>query len=477
MKKESGLLFTAIILGGFMTALDATVVSVALPSMAETFGQGGDTSDISWILLGYTLMLCCFVLLWSKIGTNIGYPKVFVTGIAVFTVTSLLIFLTESLHLTLTMVIILRMIQGLGAGMVMAMSMALVSYFFPESQGTKMGYMTLAQSAGTAFGPALGGLLTQFDWSYIFLINVPIGIACLAICMRTMDLRAAPSERRRIDVPGAVCLFIMVSGFILFLNRGSEFGWTSLHSMAILAMGVIGALLVWQAEKRAADPIISFRLIKERSILASNVSALLLFGAMAGSYLLIPYYLEYVLGFGDMDFGIVYVGLIMIANSLGMIVVGPFVGKASDRTGKNRMFVTAGCLVGAVGFVMMSFFGLSTQVWYVLASLFVMGLGVGMALVASTNLAYRHIERSEEGLMSGLIIMFRQGGSSMGVCVLQAVLVLSIGNYVAGTSIMHFMLPGFEPAFIVAAVMAVIAAAVSLFASDKESQTAATAAV
>lgn len=468
MAKE-GQLFAAMVLGTFMTALDATVVSVALPSMAEAFGQGGSTGDISWVLLGYTLAVCCFVLLWGKLGTNIGYSKVFVAGVAVFTVTSLLIGISGFTGLGLGFVIVMRIAQGLGAGMVMAMGMAMVSHYFPDSRGTKIGYITLAQSAGTAMGPAIGGLLTHFDWSLIFFVNVPIGIVCVALCLRTMDdIRVKVQEKRRLDIPGAVSLAIMLFPLIMYLNKGSDLGWLSPACLGMLAIGIIGAFAVWWSERRASDPIVSFRLLKDRSILSMNVASLLLFGAMAGSYLLIPYYLEYVLGYADMEFGVVLVGLIMIANSVGMMVAGPFVGKASDRTGKNRVFVVVGSLIAAVGFFLMSLYGRDTSIPFVLVSLFVMGVGVGMALVASTNLAYRHSRPEESGQLSSLTMTFRQGGSSAGVCILQAVLILSIGNYVHGTNVIEYFnrLPGFEAAFLVAVIMAIAAAVIAMLARD-----------
>ena len=186
LTKAEKIILLALILGAFMTSLDATIVSVAIPTMAQELGEEGhNTSNISWVLLIYTLMLSCFILLWSKIGSNIGYKKVFMTGIAVFTLSSLAIgacgFIPE---LGLGAIILLRAVQGLGAGMAMAMSLAMTTTYLPASaRGASIGAVTLAASCGTAFGPAVGGILTTIHWSYIFFINVPIGLICLLLCV------------------------------------------------------------------------------------------------------------------------------------------------------------------------------------------------------------------------------------------------------------------------------------------------------
>ena len=225
LTKAEKIILLALILGAFMTSLDATIVSVAIPTMAQELGEEGhNTSNISWVLLIYTLMLSCFILLWSKIGSNIGYKKVFMTGIAVFSLSSLAIgacgFIPE---LGLGAIILLRAVQGLGAGMAMAMSLARTTTYLPVSaRGASIGAVTLAASCGTAFGPAVGGILTTIHWSYIFFINVPIGLICLFLCMRYMKVKESPPEKRpRIDALGVVFMFVMMFSFIYSPRDGT----------------------------------------------------------------------------------------------------------------------------------------------------------------------------------------------------------------------------------------------------------------
>ncbi len=453
------IILIALILGIFMTSLDATIVSVALPTMAEEFGEDGhNTSNISWVLLIYTMMLSSFILLWSKIGTNTGYKRIFVTGIAVFTVSSLAIGLCGLRpELGLYVVIILRAVQGLGAGMAMAMSLAMTTTYLPAAaRGSCIGAVTLAASCGTAMGPALGGLLTTLHWSYIFFINVPIGVVCVFLCIRYMKVKEhKPDNAPKTDFLGVAFMLAMMFSLIYYLNKGQDFGWMSDVGILLLAVTFVSAGLLSWWEQRVSDPLVSMRLITNSNILKANLVTMLMFMAMAGSYLLLPYYFGYLKGLSTAEYG-----FILIANSVGMMVSGPLVGRITDRTGDNRMFIIIGTLLATLGFVMMMSFGPDTGIPYILLALFVMGAGMGMALVCATNLAYGYITEEENGQLSGQTMTFRQAGSSAGVAVLNAVFVANLAIGAGSTAAV--LMPGFRHAFFIAVVLSMIAFAVAM---------------
>ena len=453
------IILIALILGIFMTSLDATIVSVALPTMAEEFGEDGhNTSNISWVLLIYTMMLSSFILLWSKIGTNTGYKRIFVTGIAVFTVSSLAIGLCGLRpELGLYVVIILRAVQGLGAGMAMAMSLAMTTTYLPAAaRGSCIGAVTLAASCGTAMGPALGGLLTTLHWSYIFFINVPIGVVCVFLCIRYMKVKEhKPDNAPKTDFLGVAFMLAMMFSLIYYLNKGQDFGWMSDVGILLLAVTFVSAGLLSWWEQRVSDPLVSMRLITNSNILKANLVTMLMFMAMAGSYLLLPYYFGYLKGLSTAEYG-----FILIANSVGMMVSGPLVGRITDRTGDNRMFIIIGTLLATLGFVMMMSFGPDTGIPYILLALFVMGAGMGMALVCATNLAYGYITEEENGQLSGQTMTFRQAGSSAGVAVLNAVFVANLAIGAGSTAAV--LMPGFRHAFFIAVVLSLIAFAVAM---------------
>jgi len=339
------------------------------------------------------------------------------------------------------------------------MSLAMVSSYLPkEIRGSSIGAVTLAASAGTAFGPAIGGILTTFHWSYIFFINVPIGLLCLFLCARYMNV----GENReltdgKLDYVGAGLLFVMIFSLIFYLNQGQDIGWMSEVGIALVVVIMVFAGLVFWWEQRVADPLISLNMIRTTNVRRGCIVAMLLFMAMAGSYLLLPYYLQFVKGYETMEYG-----FILIANSVGMMAVGPVVGKLADRTGKNKRFVVAGALVCALGFLMMTGFNNDTDLIWILLSLFVMGAGVGMALVASTNLSFDSISEEENGLLSGLTNTFRQAGSSSGVAILNCIFMSGI---ILSPTVN--LIPGFRHAFFIAMIIALLGFVVAMGLKDK----------
>lgn len=455
----------ALILGIFMTSLDATIVSVAIPTMNEEFGGAGhDTSNISWVLLIYTMMLSSFILLWSKLGSNKGYKKVFVTGVAVFTLSSLAIGLCGlNAELGLMIVIVLRAVQGLGAGMVMAMSLSMTTTYLPAAvRGSAIGAVTLAASCGTALGPALGGILTIFHWSYIFFINVPIGLICVFLCLRYMKVKEnVPENPPRTDFLGVAFMLMMMFSLVYYLNKGQEIGWASTTGVVLLAVTFAGAGLLFWWEQRVKDPLVSMRLITNRNILKANLVTMLMLMGMAGSYLLLPYYFEYLKGMETAEYGFV-----LIANSVGMMASGPLVGRITDRTGDNRTFVVIGTVLATIGFIMMMSFSPDTGLPYILLALFVMGAGLGMALVCATNLAYGYIRPEENSQLSGQTQTFRQAGSSAGVAVLNAVFVANLAIGAGSTAAV--LMPAFRHAFFVAVVLAMIAFVIAMSSKNAE---------
>ncbi len=448
---ESRLVLFALVLGTFMTSLDATIVSVALPTIAEELGEAGhDTQNISWVLLIYTLMLCCFIVLWSKVGSRKGYRRTFMLGVLVFVLSSFLIGLCGLFPgLGLGAIIALRALQGVGAGMVAAMALAMVTIYMPRSvRGASIGAITLAASAGMAFGPALGGILTSFHWSYIFFINVPVGVLCLYLCWRQMKVEEhLEGTGKKLDVAGAVLIFAMLFTLIYYLNQGDDIGWTSDTSVMVVVLLMVLAGAAYWRETRAEDPLISLAVLDNLYIRRGCTINMLLFMTLAGSYLLLPYYLQFEKGFDTTEYG-----FILIANSVGMMLAGPIVGKITDRSGDYRKFVLIGSFVSALGFFMMMRFNESTGIAWILVSLLVMGVGVGMASVACTGLSFSRIPEGQESQLSGLTNTFRQAGNASGVAILNAIFMSSI---VLQPELS--LTPGFRHAFFIAAFICLLA--------------------
>jgi len=292
---------------------------------------------------------------------------------------------------------------------------------------------------------------------------VPIGILCLLMCAKYMSAVSETLKRdQKLDTVGTVFMVLMMFTLVYFLNTGNGNGWTSETSIGLMFLIMIFAgLLVWW-EQRVADPLISLRLMGQRDVVEGNAVALLLFAGMAGTYFLLPYFLELCQGYSTVE-----MGLIIIANSVGMMVVGPAVGRHSDRTGLNSRVVSLGCLIMAAGLLMMVHLAADTSLWYILLALFIMGAGTSIALVADTNLCLGYAEKDESGEVSGLINTFRQAGSTAGVAITEAVFAASVTFTALGFSPSALM-TGFRPAFVVTTLLVLIAFVLSMHVKDRK---------
>ena len=465
MSSTEKLVLISISIGTLMTALDATIVNIAIPTISEEFGASASAS--SWILLAYTMMLACFMLLWGKLGALTSYKKIFLIGITIFTASSLVLGLAGFIQsLGMVTIILMRAVQGLGAGMIMAMNLAMVTaYISPAVRGSAMGITTLMASIGTALGPALGGVLTSVHWSLIFFINVPIGLACLFLSMKSMSSIATDKiavDKKSIDILGAILLFFALFSFIYMLDIGKG-NWTSPIVIGLGICTVAFLVLIYLQERRAKDPVVNLRLIGNKNIVFSCIANLLMFGAMAGCYFFLPYYLEGLLKQTTMS-----AGLILVANSIGLMIAGILVGKLMDKSGQCRKYALIGCVITAIGFLTMLSYDLSTSIVQVVATLLLMGFGMGFSLVPIGNIIFTHTTSGEEGAASSFINTFRQMGSSMGLAIMQAVFVAvwTIDAILTRPQLVDRLINSFHMVFIICALFAVVAWILLFLARD-----------
>ena len=465
MSSTEKLILISLSIGTLMTALDATIVNIAIPTISEEFGASASAS--SWILLAYTIMLACFMLLWGKLGALTSYKKIFLIGIVIFTASSLVLGLVGFIQsLGMITIILMRAVQGLGAGMIMAMNLAMVTaYISPAVRGSAMGITTLMASIGTALGPALGGVLTSVHWSLIFFINVPIGLACLFISLKSMSSIATEKiavDKKSVDLLGAILLFFALFSFIYMLNIGKG-NWTSPTVIGLGICTVVFLIFIYLQEKRSKDPIVNLRLISDKNIVLTCIANLLMFGAMAGCYFFLPYYLEGLLGQTTMS-----AGLILVANSIGVMIAGILVGKLMDKSGGCRKYALIGCIITALGFLSMLSYDLSTSILQVVATLLLMGFGMGFSLVPIGNSIFTHTIPGEEGAASSFINTFRQMGSSVGLAIMQAVFVAvwTIDAILTKPQFIDRLVNSFHMVFIICALFALIACVLMLLSRD-----------
>ncbi|TDE13110.1 DHA2 family efflux MFS transporter permease subunit [Jiangella asiatica] len=405
-------------LGFFMTLLDVTIVNIAIPSMMDDLGASLD--EILWVINSYVIMLAVLVITAGRLGDLRGQRAMFILGVAVFTTASLACGLAHGP----AMLIAFRVLQGIGAAILMPQTSALlITTFPPERRGTAFGIWGAVAGVATVAGPTLGGfLVTAFDWRWIFFINVPVGVLVL-----TMAWAIIPEPPRRarhsLDLPGVLLASLALVCLTFGLVEGERFGWGEVWAFvsipALLVTGgvLLAIFLILQARRQQREPLIPFGLFSDRNYSVMNVVAGLVSIAMIGTFLPITIYLQSVLGFSALR-----AGLTLAPMSAVSMVVAPFAGRLSDRVG-GKYILMSGLLLFGGG---ISWFALAASAdsewWHFLAPLLVAGLGLGGVFAPMNTVAMRDVPGRVAGAASGVLNTNRQLGQVLGSASVGAVL-------------------------------------------------------
>ncbi len=457
------LILTAVMLGAFMGPIDASIVNTVLPDITGYFKT--DISIAQWVPTIYLLTISCLILFYGRLGDMVGYKKIFLTGLASFVVASILCGTSQ----TIWMLIGFRGIQGLAAGLLMAVGYAIITAAFPPfERGRAMGIYAVSIAAGLGLGPTLGGLITQYtSWHYVFFINVPIGVAALIWGARVIP-RSTTKPGQRLDVPGALTALVFLTSLLLYANQGETWGWASPRSLALVGIAVVfGALFYW-IERTSPQPMLNLALFKNRRFSFASVSTLLSFVALYAIVFLTPFYLLFVL-----HFTILKVGLALIASPLATMFVAPLSGAMSDRFG-TRVFAVLGMCIAAIGLFLMSGLTATDNVWAVVWRLFVIGLGLGMFQSPNNSEIMGSVPPWHLGIASGIIAAMRNVGMVLGIAIAGAVL-YNLAPFTASAqpgsftpSEMQEFLRGLHWAFIASAGVAGISAFTSLLVAGQQ---------
>jgi EmrB/QacA subfamily drug resistance transporter len=394
----------------------------------------------------------------------VGYKKIFLTGLAAFVVASILCGSSQSIW----MLIVFRGLQGLAAGLLMAVGYAIITAAFPPfERGRAMGIYAVSIAAGLGLGPTFGGLIAQYlSWHYVFFINVPIGIAALIWGSRVIP-RSTTKPGQRLDVAGALTALVFLSSLLLYANQGETWGWASPRSLALVGTAVVfGALFVW-IERTSAQPMLNLTLYSNRRFRYASISTLLSFVALYAIVFLTPFYLTFVL-----HFSILKVGLALIASPIATMFVAPVSGAMSDRFG-TRVFAVLGMCIAAVGLFLMSGLNASDDVWDVVWRLTIIGIGLGMFQSPNNSEIMGSVPPWHLGIASGIIAAMRNVGMVIGIAISGTVL-YNLAPVTASTHPGSFtpqeiqeFLRGLHWAFISGAAIAAAAALTSLLAIDQ----------
>ena len=396
--------------GIFMLLLDITVVNVALPDIQRELHAS--FTDLEWVVDAYALMLASVMLNAGTLGDMLGRKRVFVAGVALFTIASALCgAATSPLFLNLA-----RGVQGIGGAIMFAVSLAILSQeFHGRERGTAFGIWGATIGAAVAIGPLVGGALTTWlGWRWIFFVNLPIGVACVVGAIR--ELHESRNEQAGgFDLPGFGTLTFGLFAFVLGLLRGNDWGWSSGRVLGLFAAAVVLLAGFVFVERRRSEPMLDFALFRVPTFTGAQIVAFAISAAMFSQFLYLTLYLQNVLGYSPIQAGLRFLPL-----SLLSFFVAPIAGRLSARL-PVRLLLGLG--MGLVGLALLLMHGITTHSgWTALLPGFIVGgIGIGLVNAPLASTAVSVVAPRRAGMASGTNNTFRQVGIATGIAGLGAI--------------------------------------------------------
>lgn len=403
------LVMTAVAMGTLITTIDGSIVNVVLPTLVRELNTNFAT--IQWVVLSYLLTLATLMLSLGRLGDMIGKKPIYTVGFVVFTLGSVLCGLAP----TASWLIGFRVVQAVGGAMLLSLSMAIVTEAFPpQERGRALGTIGTFVSIGIVVGPTLGGLILSLTtWHWIFLVNLPIGIVGTFLAMRYIPATPAQKEQQ-FDYGGAGALFVSLLGLLLALTVGQQRGFGDTAVLILFLVWILFLLIFLRIESRVGQPMINLHLFRNKLFSINLITGFATFVAIAGTVILMPFYLENILGMPTRQ-----VGLLMAVVPLFLGVVAPLSGSLSDRFG-TRPITVAGLIMLALGYWAMSTLNQETTGLGYVLRLLPVGIGMGMFQSPNNSAVMGSVPRERLGIASGLLAISRTLGQTTGIAVLGA---------------------------------------------------------
>ena len=434
----------AVALATFMTYLDNNIVNVALPVIQRDLHLS--TAGLEWIVSGYILVFASLLLAGGRLADVYGRRRLFAIGLIIFTAASFVAGLAGSADV----LVAARAVQGLGAALLTPTTLAIISATYPDPRERNMavGVWSAVGALALALGPLLGGLISDhLSWGWIFFINVPVGIATLALGLWAISESRESSAPRRLDMPGVVLSSVALFGLTYSLIEGHDRGWTSPIILGgFLLAATLGLAFVWR-EQHTAEPMVAMGLFRER-VFSGGLIALIMWGfGIFGIYFFTSLYLQNVLGFSPTEAGAAFVpmALLMAAGAIASEGV-------ARRIGAYRSVGLAMALMAA-GIASVSLLGADATFWQLMPSFAAIGIGGGLT-VPLTATVLSAMPRDEAGVASGIFNASREVSGLLGITVIGAILTARQGEALrSGHSPVDAFLSGYQLGLLVAAVL------------------------
>ncbi len=442
----------AVAFGLFMIMLDNTVVNVALPSIGREFDTG--LSELEWVVNGYALTFGVLMLTGGKLADLLGRRRIFIAGLAIFTLASLACGLAGSAEFLIGA----RVVQGVGSALMNPATLSIIIATFPARQrGMAIGIWAGVSAMALAIGPLVGGLLTEhFHWSWVFFINVPVGILAIVVARLVIDESRDTSAVQRLDLPGLVVSAIALFALTYGLIEANEHGWTSpliLSLFAIAAVGLVGFVLL---EQHQQVPMLDLSLFRNPTFAGANAVMMLVGLAMFGVFLFVTLYMQNVLRYSPTEAGAAFLPMTIL-----IVILAPIAGKLSDRVG-SRWLMSAGMALVSLSLLLDTRLDAASSYWDVLPPLLLGGAGMGLAMTPTTAAAMGSVPMDKAGVGSAVLNSMRQVGGSLGIAILGAIVASYITVEPPDPRTQAQFLDGFHAALYVAAGVALVGAIVAV---------------
>jgi EmrB/QacA subfamily drug resistance transporter len=442
----------AVSFGLFMIMLDNTVVNVALPTMEKDLHV--TLASLEWVVIAYALTFASLLITGGKLADLYGRRRIFVVGLAVFTLSSLACGLAPSAGFLIGA----RAVQGVGAALMNPATLSIIVATFPPRQrGQAIGIWAGVSALALAIGPLGGGLIVEnLNWNWIFFVNVPVGILGIVVSQFAIRESRDTSHEQSIDLPG----LLTSAGFLFSLSyalvEGNSHGWTSPEILGLFATAVVLLVAFIVVEKRQRLAMLDLSLFKIGSFAGANVVAMLVTLSMFGVFFFVSLYIQNILGYSATQAGAAFLPMVVL-----IILIAPIAGRLSDRVG-SRWLMGGGMTLVGVSLLLYERVTIHSDIWTLLPSMILGGVGMALTMTPMTSAAMGAVPVDKAGVGSGVLNSFRQVGGSLGIAVMGAIVASYLHHPPRSPLAAQDYVNGLHAGFAVAAVITFAAAIVAV---------------
>lgn len=408
----------AISMGVLLATIDGSIVNISLPTLVRELNT--DFAIVQWVILAYLLTLAVLLLSVGRVADMIGKKQIYTLGFVIFTIGSFLCGLATNVY----SLIAFRVVQAVGASMILALGVAIVTESFPKKErGMALGVTGTVVSVGIVIGPTLGGIIIDsLSWHWIFFVNIPVGILGIFMVLRFVPA-LKPEGNQHFDFQGAVTLFISLLAFLIALTVGQNLGFTDYRTITLFVIWAIflGAFIF--IEKRVLQPMIDLALFRNSLFSINLITGFVTFVAIAGMFILFPFYLENILSYSTRQ-----VGLLIAVIPISMGVIAPISGSLSDKFG-TRIISFIGLFFLLFGYLALTSLTVHSSTLSILFLLLPVGIGMGIFQSPNNSAIMGAASFDKLGVVSGMLALTRTLGQSTGIAIIGAIWVALTLSY------------------------------------------------